>query len=72
MRHTDVPNGFSYDTTRASRKLLAQEANIKDARMQPFRIHEGQEAYNVDEDIDNENKELVLDREQAQTTECGT
>lgn len=61
MRQSEPPNALPYYKARASREIITQEADIMDAWMQSLEGVDGEDAENVDEDMQTEDEELKLD-----------
>lgn len=69
VRRSDRHNESSYHSTRASSRILLEEAEIMDAWKQDLDDLEGKDADNVLEAIEIEDKECNFDRERSQTTD---
>lgn len=51
LRRPDAPNELSYNMVLASTDILAQEAKIMDAWTQALEDRDGEDVFNVDEDL---------------------
>lgn len=69
MRCTNTLNESWYQTARAPRKILTQEAEIMQALTQALEDPDSEDVDNVDENIKIEDEESDLDCEWAQTKE---
>lgn len=58
---TDVPNGSSYHTVRASKDISAQDVDIKEAWRQALEDRGGEDAGYGADDIDVEHEESERD-----------